>query len=298
MKFDTKVQTKWLLAGAMALGIVAYVPTFVQPAQAARDRGEPADFERTKTIDEVPREVRKTIDAEARDHKVDVIQQVRHKGKEFYRVVITVRGNEDKLIRVSTDGKVITKEDVADADWSPPKRSVGHEVARPAAVSSGRERSYMRDEDVKATIDKPQVVDFDHIPPSVRAMMGREAEGEPVTYVVAYRDKGNVIYQTNVKDSDNAGKTRVIQVTSDGRLYGEANVGGKGGTELKDVRFDDAPAAVRETVQREAGNRPTSEITASTRRGRTVYSTKFAYKGGFRYLTVDPSGKIMSDVVE
>jgi hypothetical protein len=280
----------------MAAGMIGYVPALTPPLIA---RDAPADFERTKTIDEVPRPVRKAIDIESHGHAVELIQQVRHNGHEFFRVVITQRGAEDRLLRFSIDGHVISKEEVEDTDWAPPRHpaEAPHEVERPDDRRDHPARNYYRDEDITVTVDHPMVAKFENVPPRVRAVMGREAEGAAVNTVVAYRDKGNVIYQANVQDVDNKGKTRVIQVTSDGRLYGEANVGG-GAAEIRDVHFEEAPQAVRDTVQREAGGKPAATITGSTRHGRTVYSTEIPTRHGTRFLTIASDGRILSDITD
>ena len=122
-----------------------------------------------------------------------------------------------------------------------------------------------------------------------------------VLEVVRYRtNDGNIIYQTNVPMGN--GRSQLLQVTPDGRIYGEANVSNTGRGEasfpMTERGFRDAPRNVQDVFRHETGDSTPDKLTVANRRGRTIYTGQFGYRGGQRWVTVDDGGRVIADVFD
>ena len=118
------MNAKWLMSGIVAVAVTAYAPSFVsardaKPAAAREGRADQGESDRTIKYEELPSSVKETLDRERRDHKISQIMHVRREGShDFYRVVIDMKGSE-RVLRIGTDGKMLTEQDAADGRSSP-----------------------------------------------------------------------------------------------------------------------------------------------------------------------------------
>jgi len=123
----------WIAAAALTLGASTFVGS---PAMAdgrdyrdwSRDRDYRRydhdgrygrDVDREISLTEVPREVRRTMDREIGrlQRRIEHVWFVRRDGKEFYRVQVDRRGNDDLSFRISPDGRLLSVQEVNDR-WS------------------------------------------------------------------------------------------------------------------------------------------------------------------------------------
>ena len=265
---------RWFWVGAMAFSLVS----FFGLRSASAQRHEHEDFERTATVEELPREVRHAAEAEAHGNPILLIHHVRHGDHEFFRVTIDGKHDVDKVVRFGMDGRVLSVDEAVDTAFLPPRR-------------------YIKDEEITWSVEHPERIGCDRLPPIVRANLQREAEGAKLDLIVAYRDHGHVIFQANVTDPDDAHKVLVLQVGYDGKLYGDIEVG-HGRIEQKEMSFRELPPAVRETIVKESEGHKFESITVESHRGHTFYVLDFPYRHGQRWLTVDNKGRIVADTVE
>src|SRR5437899_5492460 len=93
----------WLLSTAMTIGVAGVAPSFAFAADN-RDREEWVKYE------DVPREVKKTLDRERGNHDIKRIDHVYRDGKEFYRATIDTKG-DDAVIRVSDSRKMLSRQE-------------------------------------------------------------------------------------------------------------------------------------------------------------------------------------------
>ena len=125
---------KWISAAALTLSASTLVAT---PAMAdyrdwGRDWNRDRDYrhydhdgrygrdvDREISLSEVPRDVRRTMDRELGrlQRRIEHVWFVRRDGKEFYRVQVDRRGDDDLSFRISPDGRLLSVQEVNDR-WS------------------------------------------------------------------------------------------------------------------------------------------------------------------------------------
>jgi hypothetical protein len=231
-------------------------------------------------IEDVPRDVRHTIDAEAHGHNVLAVQQVRHGDREFYRATIEQHLDADKVIRVGPDGRLFSVEEAADAAWVLPH----HDIV---------------EEEIRATVEHPDRIGWERIPPRARAALLRLGETNHLDEVVVYRDRDHAVFQANVKDPEDGRRTLVIRVGYDGHIIDEAVVGGpRIEVETKDIRFSEAPPEVREAIAHESEGVRIDSLHVEIHHGQPFYYADFPYRHAQRWVTIDSHGHVVNEVVQ
>jgi len=269
----------WVLAIALGFGAGAtfVLPshTYAQSAKTLRER----DMDEEIKYNDLPREVKRTVDKERGKHEVKAFYHVQRDGKEFYRAVIDTKGN-DQVIRVKPGGDLMTEQearDISDREVSSKARG----GARTAAdVGARREVRLARDE------TDGDVVDFDRLPGPVKTEIGHLAKSDKVQEVVKYKHRGNTMYRAEVGQ----GKyTRFIRVGENGQVEGIRGDIDPGEV----VKFDRLPGAVKTKIGSMAKSGKVDEVIEYKRGGKTYYQAEVDERGGNRtfFYTVDESGR-------
>jgi len=284
-----KFGKSWLVAGVLALGISAAVPSVTW----ARERTEAVRY------NSLPREVRRTLDDERGNHEVLGIQYVDQDGKLFYRCTVALK-NGERNIRIQPGGALLSVEDVREAE-APDFRKSKDDWYR---IREERERArdeywHREDERVRATARDPERVRWDDLPPRVQFALMRESYGVRPDYVVRYRDGNRVIWQTNIPDGP--GRVHMVQVSTDGVLLNGAEFtsGGRplpGDFRIRTVDFEDLPRSVRYTLDHDYRGARIPTITVTTRRGQRLYGVTVQEPRYDRYLVIDEDGEVLSDI--
>ena len=232
-------------------------------------------FEKWVRYEELPRDVRKTLDRE-RDHRpVKVVTFVRRDNREFYRAIVDTRG-DDVAIRINTNGKLLSIDEVDDI-------AIG---AREASRYDYDRERWMR---------------YEEVPVEVRTVIDRQRGGRTVKQVVYVEHNGRRFYRCVV---DERGADRVYRVGPDGYLYEEREVQdiayGDGG--FNSNRFGheatmliaDLPWEVHQTLDRERRGRPVKQILYVRRGNYTFYRCIIDTRGDDLAIRISDSGRVLS----
>src|SRR5438105_2194323 len=155
----------------------------------------------------------------------------------------------------------------------------------------GQERRDAREaERVTATAANPEHVDWDKLPASVRATLLRESGGERLDNVARYREKDNVIYQSNIPDGRD--RIHMVQLLTDGSIYneGEFNTTGQKIQEPERPRtigYQDLPRRLQDVIDREAPTGRIPHVDVATRRDHKLYTVQIDEPNRTRYLTLN-----------
>lgn len=236
-----------------------------------RDVDRTADHERQIKFADLPRAAQDTLEKERGNRDIKSIYTVNRDGRTFYRVFINQRGNEDRMLRISENGKVLSDQDVPD------------DTDR-ARTASGVRRGL-------DDFDHDRIA-FDRLPGEVKASLGREAGSGRVANVVKYRSRGRDVYLAEI---DHGGRTSEVRVDENGRVLSEQDATPEG---RQNVRFEDLPGAVRDAIGREVRRDDIRYIAQITRDGKTYYRVA-VNRGGDRqtdYLTVSDTGRVVNDL--
>lgn len=231
-------------------------------------------YERRVRVEDLPREVRSTLDRERGRFEVVRVDFVRRDNREFYRGIVDTRG-DDLAIRINTGGKLLTIEETQ--DWA-----VGREAAR---YDWERER----------------LVRVDDLPWAVRRTVDRERRGNPVKQAVFVERNGRRFYRVLVDDRQG---DRILRVADDGYLYEEREVpdiafgrdsveNNRYGWERR-FRPDELPWAVSQTLDRERRGRPVKEVTYVRRYSHSFYRCVIDSRGDDIAIRIRGDGEIVS----
>jgi len=269
----------WVLAAVLGFGaagtFVLPGTTYGQSAKTLRER----DMDEEIKYNDLPRDVKRTVDKERGNHEVKAFYHVQREGKEFYRAVIDTKGN-DQVIRVKPGGDLMTEQEARDiSDREVSTRARGG--ARTAAdVGARREVRLARDE------SDGEVVDYDRLPGKVKTEIGHLAKSDKVQEVVRYKHRGTTMYRAEVGQ----GKyTRFIRVGENGNVEGVRGDIDPGEV----VKFDRLPGAVKTKIGSMAKSGKVDEVIEYRRGNHTFYQAEVAERGGDRtyFYTVDESGR-------
>jgi hypothetical protein len=261
------------LSAAIAAGgatIVASPSVFA----AERDREEWVKYEDT------PREVKRALDRERGNHEIKRIDHVFRNGREFYRAIIDTKG-EDVVVRVDPDGKVVSRDAVAD-------------------VPTGNERRDLGGRDLR---DEERQVKFASLPERVKDTLDRERGNRELKSIYEVNRNGRIFYRAII---DERNGDRVVRVGENGKLLSEEDVrevrtagaGVRRGVEDDGERiaFDRLPGEVKTVIGREAGPDRVGDVFRYDRRGRSTYEAEInSSNGTTRVVRVDENGRVLSD---
>jgi hypothetical protein len=227
-------------------------------------------------FEELPREVRRTLDRERGDRPVKQIMFVRRDNREFYRCLIDTRG-DDVAVRIGPSGKVLSFEEVDDV-------AIGvREISR---------YDYSRERWVR----------FDDLPRDVRRIVEREAGGRPLKQIVFVERNGRAFYRVVI--DDRGGRDRILRIAEDGYVYEAAEVPdidvGEGGFDANRwghetwMKYADLPWNVRETLDRERRGRDVKQIVYVRRGHYTFYRCVIDTRGDDIAVRISDSGRLLS----
>jgi hypothetical protein len=277
----------WILAGALAFGVIGTIPTYTE-AQSARTLREREYDEEIKYAD-LPKAVKATVDKERGRYEVKGFYHVQRDGKEFYRAVIDTKGN-DQVIRIKPGGELLTEQearDIPDREVSSKARGGGVSRGSDREESRGSARSGARRE-VRLARDESDgtEVDYDRLPGEVKTEIGRLAKSDKVQEVVKYKHRGRTMYRAEVGEGR---YTRFIRVGEDGKLEGV-----RGDVDPGDVvKFDRLPGEVKSKIGALAKSGKVDEVIEYKRGGKTYYQAEVDERGGNKtfFYTVDENGR-------
>lgn len=273
---------KWIVIGALSLGLAGAIaaPSHVSAAERGRGAAARDDTGQQVKYASLPPAVKETVDRERGKHELKGIWHVTG-DREFYRVVIDEKGS-DRSIRVAPGGKLLSSEDVRDA-------------GRPGAGADAGDGKPLPGYE---TITDKQIK-YAQLPPPVRATVDklrgdREVKG---VYVVERRGARD-FYRAIV---DTRGSDKVYRVDASGKLLSAqeaADVGVKrvirvarGETDADEVDFDRLPGPVKTTIGRLAKSDKVQEVIRIRADGRTVYRAEVGEGKYTRFIRVDEEGK-------
>ena len=226
----------WIVAGALAFGVVGTLPSYTE-AQSARTLRE-RDMDEQIKYSDLPKDVKEAVDKERGRYELAALYHVKRDGKEFYRAVIDTKGT-DKVVRFKPGGELLSEQEARDISDREVSSKARGGAARSSEESRGSARSGARRE-VKLARDESDgdVVDFDRLPGEVKTEIGRLAKADQVQEVVKYKHRGNTMYRAEVGQGKytrfirvgESGKVdEVIEYKRGGKTYYPAEVDERGG---------------------------------------------------------------------
>jgi len=277
----TKTKT-WLLSAAMTIGVAGLTPSYVLAAN--KDREEWIKYE------DVPRDVKRTLDKERGSHDIKRIDHVVRDGREFYRATIDTKG-DDAVIRVSPTGQVMSRQETRDEPVTGERRDVSER------------RDISRD-----SRDDSTVVKYASLPERVKETLDRERGNREVKTIYLTRN-GDRTYYNAIVDERNG--DRSVRINEGGKLLSEedireARTAGSRSNRTSDIRrgieddgeriaFDRLPGDVKTALGREAGQDRVGNVYRYDRRGGSVYEAEVNSNLGTRVIRVNENGRVVSE---
>jgi len=293
---NMKKTKAWLLSAVLAGGIAGFTP--VSHSAFAKDR----DGEEWVKYEDVPKAVRNAIDGERGREEVKRIDHVT-RGKEFYRATIDSRGGSDTVIRVSRDGRILSRDEVSDPDDRRDYRSSGSSrgVSRDISDTSGEQ------------------VKYNSLPNRVKDALDQERGGRDVKSVYRVDRRGETTYRATINDRVG---DRVITFNESGRVIdstgGEARTAGGRYDDTRSSRgvrrdiyddrpeysyrnsgehvdFDRLPGEVKTVIGREAKSDRVRDVTRFRNGNRSIYEAVVGTRDDSHVIRVDENGRLLSD---
>ncbi len=155
----------------------------------------------------------------------------------------------------------------------------------------------------KQAMDRETEVSIEEVPAAVRATIEAEAKDGTIEEVEMETENGQTVYEADVIID---GQEIEIQVAPDGTLLGKETEDDEGDDDDEDdededeqeVSLDDVPAAVKETILKEAGDAEIEEVVKETEDGQTVYEAEFEVDGKEIEIEVAEDGTLLEREVE
>jgi hypothetical protein len=262
----------WILSAAMTAGVAALPPMFAYAKDAPRD--EWVKYE------DVPRDVRQTLDQQRGRYDIKRIDKVTRNGRTFYRAVLDTRGGQDTVVRVGDNGRVLSSAEVAELD---PQSD--------------------------AAVGDEKWVKYEDLPRSVRNALDQQRGNHEVKKITDVNRNGREFYRAII---DTRGNDSVVRIDKSGRVLSRAEVddvavGNERGGVQRDrspgsdraehtaVKYNSLPAAVKDALDHERGNRDVKIIYEVHRGDRTYYNAIVDERNGDRSVRITPGGKVLGD---
>ena len=289
----------WLLSAVIAGGVVGFAP-LGGTAMAQRSGEEWVKYE------DVPRAVRNAIDSERGRLDVKRIDHVRRDGREFYRATIDSKGGEDTVIRVDTQGRILSRDDIRDSDERRDYRGTGR-----GGVSRGTDGGG----DTSGT-----QVKYNSLPNRVKEALDQERGSREVKSIYQTSRRGETTYRATINDRVG---DKVVTINENGRVvdsYGgdartasgrydddRSSRSSRGARrDIYDDRpeydyrnrgeyidFDRLPGEVKTVIGREARSDRVRDITRFNNGRRTIYEAVVGTRDDSRVIRVDENGRLL-----
>ena len=220
-------------------------------------------------------------------------------GREFYRATIDSKGGEDTVIRVSRDGRILSRDEVRDPDDRRDYRGSSRGVSRDIGDTSGEQ------------------VKYNSLPNRVKDALDRERGGRDIKSVYRVDRRGEATYRATINDRVG---DRVVTVNENGRIVdsygGEArtasdrSTGSSRGVRRdiyydrpeytyrnsgEHVDYDRLPGEVKTVIGREAKSDRVRDVTRYNSGNRTVYEAVVGTRDESRVIRVDDRGRMLDD---
>jgi hypothetical protein len=262
----------WILSAAMTAGVATLPATFAYAKDSPR--------EEWVKYEDVPRDVRQTLDKERGRYDIKRIDKVTRNGRTFYRAVLDTRGGQDTLVRVGDNGRLLSCDEIADLD--------------PQSEAATGDEKWVKYED---------------LPRAVRNALDQQRGNHEVKKITDVNRNGREFYRAII---DTKGDDSVVRIDTRGRVLSRADVddvavGNERGVqrdrsaaaasdraEHTAVKYNSLPAAVKDTLDRERGNRDVKIIYEVHRGDRTYYNAIVDERTGDRSVRITPGGKLLS----
>jgi hypothetical protein len=288
------VKSKWLLAGALALGVSAAIPSSTEAQNRNRDRNRDAaqDDRESDQIRyaQLPADVKKTVDQERKNHELKRITRVKDaSGQDFFRVIIDEKGT-DKVIRVAPDGRLLSEQDVADRNRPAANRD------RPAADRGDRAA------DRGGADDGSRQVRYNALPGPVKETLDKQRGRREVKRIDdVRRGEGQDFFRAII---DAKGSDKVVRIAPDGRLLSsqqarDENVKreirvGRGERNAEHVDFDRLPGPVKTEIGRLAKSDEVQDVVVlENARGQKIYRAEVGEGKYTRFIRVGEDGRAL-----
>jgi hypothetical protein len=270
MKF--RKSKAWILSAAMTAGVAALPATFAFSKETPR--------EEWVKYEDVPRDVRSTLDRERGRNDIKRIDRVTRNNKTFYRAVLDTRGGEDTVIRVGDNGRLLSS---AETDELDPRS--------------------------ESAVDNEKWVKYEDLPKAVRNSLDRERGNHQVKKISSVSRNGRDFYRAII---DEKGNDSVVRIDKNGRVLSSEDVADVAvgndrgvqrdrGTVASDrdqsstIKYASLPDRVKETLDKERGNRDVKIVYEVHRGDRTYYNAIVDERNGDRSVRINPSGKLLSE---
>jgi hypothetical protein len=269
MKTTMTRRTKaWILSAALAAGVAGLAPSALNPLAATPAYAR--DLDETVRYEDLPREVKRTVDEERGRRDVRSVQHVIRDGREFYRVAIDDKGSGNTELRVNRDGKVLGSEQGDDL---------------------GRERE----------------VRFSSLPREVQNVIDRERGNRELKAVYEVNRDGRTFYRAIINERNG---DRMLRVSESGKLLQDEDIrevrtaaggvsrdidNGRDDAAGERIAFDRLPGEVKTALGREAGPDKVREVVQYRHGGQTMYRAEISNGDRTRIVRVDENGRIVNE---
>ena len=245
-------------------------------------------------LDETPSGVQKTILAAAAGGKVTDISKTRDAGKTVYDVEL-VQGGRTRNFTVSGDGQLLDMEVFLNETPPAVRETIAAQVGKGTLVEINRttedgETVYgvqmtkggsVRDFTVNASGELFGLKMFlRETPEAVQKTVRAEVGGGKLLEIEKNTEEGKLVYDVKM---DKDGRTRNFTVGDGGDLLS------------MEVFLNEAPAAVKQTIQSQVRDGQLADIYRTTDEGDVVYEVEITKGGKSRSLTVDSNGVLFSE---
>ena len=155
----------------------------------------PGTGEQWVKYNDLPEEVRRTLDKERDRHDVKQIMFVRRDNREFYRCIIDTRG-DDLAVRINANGKLLSADEVED-------------------IAVGERETHRYD------YSRETWVKYEDVPRDVRRALDRERNGRDIKQIKRVDRNGRQYFRAIIDDRRG---DRIVNVSEDGYVYGEREI--------------------------------------------------------------------------
>lgn len=152
----------------------------------------------------------------------------------------------------------------------------------PAVAATAKKTDEEEDE------EEEEEIKFADTPAAVQKALQREAGDVKIDKVDKMQKKGRTVFEADAKID---GHNYEIIVTADGQLFSKEIDDDEEETEIK---FADAPAAVRKTLERESGGAKIDKVDKVSNEGRTLYEADVKIDGKTYEIVVTAEGLLLS----
>jgi len=260
----------WLLGAAVAAGVAGFAPSALNPFAATPAYAKDKDVDERVRYDDLPREVRRTVDDERGRRDVRSVQHVVRDGKEFYRVTVDDKGSGSTELRVNRDGKLLGREGADDL---------------------GNEKE----------------VRFNSLPREVQRVIEQERGSRDLKGVYEVNRDGRTFYRAIINERNG---DRMLRVSEAGKVLQDEDIrevrtagggvsrdiGGRNNDDTGErIAYDRLPGEVKTALGREAGPDKVREVVQYKHRGETMYRAEISNGDRTRTVRVNENGRIVNE---